>query len=175
MHFVKAPGFLDWEDEYRRSVVFNTFVWMQIFNEFNNRRLDNKFNIFTGLHRNWFFIGINIMMIGCQAVITNFGGAAFSIVRINGVQWAVCVVVASLSLPWAICIRMFPDPWFAAIARVVGKPFVLAYHPLSQAMHRLGRPLGRAVHRAAQKIRKTSKEATLAESDASDEEKGASK
>lgn len=30
------------------TIVFNTFVWMQIFNELNNRRLDNKFNVFEG-------------------------------------------------------------------------------------------------------------------------------
>lgn len=115
-------------------------------------------------------------MIGCQAVIANFGGAAFSIVRINGVQWAVSVVVAALSLPWAMVVRTFPDPWFAAIARVVGKPFMLAYQPLSRAMNRLGRPLGRGLRRAGQKMRKGSKEeATPAESEASDEEKGASR
>ena len=38
------------------TMVFNTFVWMQIFNEFNNRRLDNKFNIFEGVQRNQFFV-----------------------------------------------------------------------------------------------------------------------
>lgn len=30
------------------TIVFNIFVWMQIFNEFNSRRLDNKFNILEG-------------------------------------------------------------------------------------------------------------------------------
>src|SRR4051812_7696021 len=45
-----------------RSVVFNTFVWMQIFNQFNNRRLDNKFNILAGVQHNYFFIGISFIM-----------------------------------------------------------------------------------------------------------------
>ncbi|KAL3481353.1 hypothetical protein BJX99DRAFT_163836 [Aspergillus californicus] len=138
LHFGPRENFLDYPEDIRRSIVFNTFVWMQIFNEFNNRRLDNKFNIFTGLHRNWFFIGINIIMVGCQIVIAFFGGAAFSIVRIHDEQWAIVILVAAISLPWAIVVRLFPDPLFAVIAKFVGKPVVLVYRPLSRGMHRLG-------------------------------------
>lgn len=138
LHFAKGPGFLDYPDAERRSIVFNTFVWMQIFNEFNNRRLDNKFNIFTGLHRNYFFIIINCLMVGCQILIAFVGKMAFSIVPINGVQWAICILVAALSWPWAIVVRTFPDDWFAVVARVVGKPVVMVYRPLSRGIHRLG-------------------------------------
>ncbi|KAK6531276.1 plasma membrane calcium [Arthrobotrys megalospora] len=91
------------------TIVFNTFVWMQIFNEFNNRRLDNKLNIFAGIHRNYFFIGINFIMIGGQVLIIYVGGAAFSITHINGYQWAICIVCAAVSLPWAVVIRLVPD------------------------------------------------------------------
>ncbi|KAL1301415.1 hypothetical protein AAFC00_005672 [Neodothiora populina] len=139
LHFAEGPGFLDYPHEERRSIVFNTFVWMQIFNEFNNRRLDNKFNIFTGIHRNWFFIIVNCIMVGCQVAIAFIGGKAFSIVRINGVQWAICIVVAALCLPWAVLVRCFPDPWFDATARTVGKPVLLAYRPCARAMNRFGR------------------------------------
>jgi P-type Ca2+ transporter type 2C len=55
------------------TMVFNAFMWMQIFNEFNNRRLDNKLNIFEGVHKNWFFIGINCVMVGGQILIVFVG------------------------------------------------------------------------------------------------------
>ncbi|KAL4973546.1 hypothetical protein BDW66DRAFT_153732 [Aspergillus desertorum] len=138
LHFGPRQNFLDYPDDVRRSIVFNTFVWMQIFNEFNNRRLDNRFNIFTGLHRNWFFIGINCIMVGCQIVIAFFGGAAFSIVRIHDEQWAICILVAAISLPWAVVVRLFPDAWFHAIAKFVGRPVVMVYRPASRGMGRLG-------------------------------------
>ncbi|KAL4875234.1 hypothetical protein BJY04DRAFT_202478 [Aspergillus karnatakaensis] len=141
LHFGPTEGFLDYPEDIRRSIVFNTFVWMQIFNEFNNRRLDNKFNIFVGLHRNWFFIIINCIMVGCQIVIAFFGGAAFSIVRIHDEQWAISICVAALSLPWAVVVRCFPDAWFHAIATFVGRPVVLVYRPTSRAMHRFGRSI----------------------------------
>ncbi|KAI1498888.1 calcium-translocating P-type ATPase [Biscogniauxia marginata] len=120
------------------TMVFNTFVWMQIFNEFNNRRLDNKFNILEGIHRNKFFIFINCIMVGAQVVIIYFGGAAFEIKEINGIQWAICVVLALLCLPWAILVRLFPDPWFHKIAKTVGAPVVIAYRFLGKVFRKIG-------------------------------------
>ncbi|KAI5780539.1 hypothetical protein EDC01DRAFT_633396 [Geopyxis carbonaria] len=92
-----------------RALVFNTFVWMQIFNQYNNRRLDNKFNIFEGISKNWFFIGINVVMVGGQVMIIFVGGEAFSVVRLNGVQWAISIVLGAISLPVAVIIRLIPD------------------------------------------------------------------
>lgn len=111
------------------TIVFNTFVWMQIFNEFNNRRLDNKFNIFEGVHRNQFFIFINCLMVGLQVAIVFVGSRAFEIKPggLDGTQWAISLLCAVICLPWAIVIRLFPDAWFAAIVGVVGGPFVVVY------------------------------------------------
>lgn len=117
------------------TIIFNTFVWMQIFNEFNNRRLDNKFNIFEGVHRNQFFIFINCLMVGLQVAIIFVGSRPFQIKDggLDGTQWAISVVTALLCLPWAILVRLFPDEWFAAIAAVVGAPFVWLYRILGKA------------------------------------------
>ncbi|RDL35879.1 Calcium-transporting ATPase [Venustampulla echinocandica] len=79
-----------------QTIIFNTYVWMQIFNMYNNRRLNNKFNIFAGLGRNWFFIAISLIMIGTQILIVFIGGRAFSITRLNGAQWGVSVTGCSL-------------------------------------------------------------------------------
>ncbi|KAI2776262.1 plasma membrane calcium-transporting ATPase [Daldinia loculata] len=120
------------------TMVFNTFVWMQIFNEFNNRRLDNKFNIFEGVLRNKFFIVINIIMVGAQVAIVFVGGAAFEITAINGVQWAICLVAAAISLPWAIVIRLFPDALFARITEIVTAPIVAVYKLLAKFFSKIG-------------------------------------
>ncbi|RYN70772.1 Calcium-transporting ATPase 2 [Alternaria alternata] len=111
------------------TVIFNSFVWMQIFNIFNNRRLDNKLNVLEGILRNWFFIGIVVMIIGLQVLIVFVGGRAFQIKPggIDGTQWAVSIITGFVCIPWAVLIRYFPDEWFAVIARVVGKPVVVVY------------------------------------------------
>ena len=116
------------------TIIFNTFVWMQIFNEFNNRRLDNKFNIFEGIHRNYFFIFINIIMVGLQVAIIFVGSRAFGINEggLNGYQWGISLLVAAFSWPWAVVVRLFPDSYFASIAKFFGTPVVIVYRFLGK-------------------------------------------
>ncbi|GAB0136531.1 hypothetical protein EsDP_00004830 [Epichloe bromicola] len=103
------------EPDQINTLVFNTFVWMQIFNQWNNRRLDNKFNIFEGISQNWFFIGISIIMCGGQVLIIFVGGAAFQIAdppsdpAIHGTLWAIALVLGFISVPVGIIIRLIPD------------------------------------------------------------------
>ncbi|KAK8011885.1 Zn2/Cys6 DNA-binding protein [Apiospora arundinis] len=142
LHYA-GPMILGYSDLELDTMVFNTFVWMQIFNEFNNRRLDNKFNIFEGVYRNKFFIGINCTMVGAQIAIVFVGGTAFSITSINGTQWAICILLAFVSLPWAIVVRLFPDAWFEKMAAVCGRPVVVVYHAAGACFSRIGQVFGR--------------------------------
>jgi len=94
----------------KQTLVFNTFVWMQIFNALNNRRLDNRFNVFEGIFKNWFFIGIFCIMIAGQVIIVFVGGwPAFQAMRQDGGQWAIALVLGVLSLPIGIVVRLVPD------------------------------------------------------------------
>ncbi|KAI9850217.1 MAG: hypothetical protein M1838_005987 [Thelocarpon superellum] len=97
------------------TLVFNVFVWMQIFNQLNCRRLDNKFNVLEGLTSNYFFIAINVIMIGGQVIICFFGGAAFSIHRLNTAQWLYSLILGALSIPIGVLIRLIPDAAFAKL------------------------------------------------------------
>ncbi|KAB5543046.1 hypothetical protein GE09DRAFT_1061571 [Coniochaeta sp. 2T2.1] len=101
-----------------QTLVFNTFVWMQIFNQWNNRRLDNKFNIFEGLTKNVFFIGISVIMIGGQVLIIMVGGRAFNIApeKQTPAMWAYAIILGFLSIPVGIIIRLIPD---SLVARLV--------------------------------------------------------
>ncbi|RDA92486.1 hypothetical protein CP533_6420, partial [Ophiocordyceps camponoti-saundersi (nom. inval.)] len=99
------------------TMVFNTFVWMQIFNQWNNRRLDNRFNIFEGLTKNWIFLVISLLMCGGQVLIIFFGGAAFQIAsrRQDSSQWAMAVLLGLLSIPMGVVLRLIPDEAIAAL------------------------------------------------------------
>ncbi|KAF3065905.1 Calcium-transporting ATPase 2 [Daldinia childiae] len=85
-----------------------------------------------------FFIVINIIMVGAQIAIVFVGGAAFEITAINGVQWAICLVAAAISLPWAIVIRLFPDALFARITEIVTAPVVAVYKFLARFFAKIG-------------------------------------
>jgi Ca2+-transporting ATPase len=90
----------------------------------NNRRLDNKLNIFEGISRNWFFIGINIITILGQVLIVFLGSSALSTVRLDSTQWAISLFLGALSLPIAVLIRLIPDDFIRKLlpTRLLKRP-----------------------------------------------------
>ncbi|KKZ67804.1 Ca2+-transporting ATPase [[Emmonsia] crescens] len=141
------------------TIVFNTFVWMQIFNEFNNRRLDNNFNIFEGILKNYYFIGINCIMFGGQIMIIFIGGSALSVRPIDGIQWLICIICAIMCIPFAVLIRCFPDPWFKVIFDGVVDTISAVWRPISNGLSFVFSPvnkgfraMGRFFSRVSSKI-----------------------
>ncbi|RHZ44952.1 putative P-type calcium ATPase [Aspergillus thermomutatus] len=98
-----------------KTTVFNTFVWMQIFNQWNSRRIDNGLNIFEGIFRNRWFIGIQFIIVGGQILIVFVGGQAFSVKPLLGYQWGVSLVLGVISLPIAVIIRLIPDEFISRL------------------------------------------------------------
>lgn len=96
-----------------QTVVFNTFVFCQIFNEINCRRIDNRFNVLSGLHKNIFFILIFFICVIGQVIIVQWGGQAFQTTPLDGTHWAISIVVGLLAIPIGAVIRMIPDDIFA--------------------------------------------------------------
>ncbi|KAL8308822.1 hypothetical protein RB593_006906 [Gaeumannomyces tritici] len=94
-----------------KTLVFNTFVWLQIFNEVNNRRLDNKLNILKGVFKNYWFLGVNTIIIGGQILIIFIGGDAFKITPLDGKEWGMSIGLGAMSLPVGALIRLIPDRW----------------------------------------------------------------
>ncbi|CAK4033987.1 Calcium-transporting ATPase 2 [Lecanosticta acicola] len=93
-----------------QTLVFNTFTWMQIFNALNNRRLDNRFNVFEGIQNNMFFVGIFLIMVGGQTLIIFVGGwDAFQAEKQTGAQWGIALVLGVISLPIGVVVRLVPD------------------------------------------------------------------
>lgn len=132
------------------TMVFNAFVWMQIFNMFNNRRLDNKFNIFEGAHKNVFFIAMAAIMVGGQIMIVFVGDAVFKVTRIDGVQWAVCLLVSVPCLPWGALLRCVPDEHAAAVFLAVARAFMFVFRPVWKVLRLVFHPVaevGRGIRR----------------------------
>ena len=46
------------QDRIIQTLVFNAFVFAQIWNSFNSRGLDRNLNVFVGMTKNWYFIAI---------------------------------------------------------------------------------------------------------------------
>ncbi|KKP05770.1 Ca2+-transporting ATPase [Trichoderma harzianum] len=104
-----AGSNLGYPESQLRTLIFNVFVFMQIFKLINSRRIDNKLNIFEGLHHNWLFMVMMSIMVGGQLIIIYVGGEAFVVVRLTGEQWAISIGLGVGSIPVGILIRLLPD------------------------------------------------------------------
>lgn len=90
------------------TLIFNVFVWCQLFNQVNTRRLDRHLNIFHNIHKNIWFILIMLVEIGCQILIIYVGGATFSVKRIGGRDWGISIVAGLVSWPLGALARLVP-------------------------------------------------------------------
>ncbi|CEL11039.1 Putative Calcium ion P-type ATPase (Eurofung) [Aspergillus calidoustus] len=118
----------------RDTIIFNTFVWMQIFNELNCRRLDNKFNVLEGIHRNRWFVVINVLMVAGQILIIFVGGAAFGVTRLEAWQWGVCLGFAVVCIPWAAVLKVMPDRWLEVFIGWCGRGMRILIVPFLKGM-----------------------------------------
>ena len=117
--YFAGPKFLHYKPVVHNTFVFNTFVWMQIFNALNCRRIDNHLNVLEGVWKNWLFLSIFAVMVGGQILIIFVGGEAFVVQRLNGPQWAISVIIGLLSLPIGVVIRLIRDDWIESAWQTV--------------------------------------------------------
>lgn len=82
------------------TIIFNTFVLYALFNQLNSRILDDSFNVFANLHKNFSFIFIILSEISIQYFIVQYGGLIFNCVKggLTKEQWLICVSIASCSM-----------------------------------------------------------------------------
>jgi magnesium-transporting ATPase (P-type) len=88
------------EYDYRHyTLIFHTFVFSQVFNEFNARKTNNDWNVFKGVFKNHLFMMIIGITIFVQVLIGEFGG---NFVKTSGVSfqhWCCCFGLGLLSIP----------------------------------------------------------------------------
>jgi Ca2+-transporting ATPase len=90
------------------TMVFNTFVFLQIFNEFNARLVTNSLNPFKGVFKNFIFVGIIIVTAILQALIVEFGGSFIETTHLTAAQWGICLLLGLLSIPLGFIQRLIP-------------------------------------------------------------------
>ncbi|XP_005534530.1 PREDICTED: plasma membrane calcium-transporting ATPase 3, partial [Pseudopodoces humilis] len=82
------------------TIIFNTFVLMQLCNELNARKLHGERNVFGGVCGNPTFCGIVLGTFIVQVLIVQFGGKPFSCSPLSAEQWLWCLFVGVGELVW---------------------------------------------------------------------------
>ncbi|XP_053263528.1 plasma membrane calcium-transporting ATPase 1 isoform X4 [Podarcis raffonei] len=90
------------------TIVFNTFVMMQLFNEINARKIHGERNVFEGIFNNAIFCTIVLGTFIVQIVIVQFGGKPFSCSELTVEQWLWSIFLGMGTLLWGQLISTIP-------------------------------------------------------------------
>eukprot|EP01064_Diplonema_japonicum_P030599 TRINITY_DN5241_c0_g1_i1.p1 TRINITY_DN5241_c0_g1~~TRINITY_DN5241_c0_g1_i1.p1 ORF type:complete len:1028 (+),score=329.87 TRINITY_DN5241_c0_g1_i1:23-3085(+) len=90
------------------TIIFNVFVFLQVINEFNARKLRNEVNLFAGLRRAPLFIVIIVVTTILQILAVQGVGSFMGCVPLDVEAWKKCLLLASAPLPIGVFLRMIP-------------------------------------------------------------------
>lgn len=99
------------------TIIFNAFVWMQLFNELNCRKIHDELNIFNGITKNRLFIYLAVLQVVMQIILVEWTGRFFNTTSLSAVQWTACIVLGFLSLPLGLALRCVTDRYFPAVCQ----------------------------------------------------------
>lgn len=94
---LKGQAITDMNDAVRKTMVFNTFILCQIFNQFNAMDLV-KWEVFWVFLQNYSLLLTLADVIVMQAVLIHYLGSIAQFEKLNAVQWTCCFLVAALPL-----------------------------------------------------------------------------
>jgi magnesium-transporting ATPase (P-type) len=83
----------------RNTVVFTTFVMLNIFHQINCRHLTYVANPFKGITKNYYFLGITLLTLLIQFIMTQYGGDFTRTYPLTFEQWMISLAFGLTSLP----------------------------------------------------------------------------
>ena len=86
-------NFLGAAPEEEATVLFTLFVLFQLFNAFNCRELDDT-PMFKNLLKNKLMLGVFLLVLILQGIITQFGAAVFETVPLSAAMWGKMLLTA---------------------------------------------------------------------------------
>ncbi|XP_060961310.1 calcium-transporting ATPase 12, plasma membrane-type-like [Cannabis sativa] len=136
-----GESILNVSKEVNDTLIFNTFVLCQVFNEFNSRSMEKK-NVFKGVHRNKLFLGIIGFTIVLQVVMVEFLKKFADTTNLNWWQWLGCIAIAAVSWPIGWFVKSIPvsnEPIFDYLRRIfMFKRITMIFHRTENSTSTLG-------------------------------------
>merc|ERR1712100_83054 len=96
---------LDWT---HGTIIFNTFVFCQVFNEYNSRSIHSDVDVFSGVVSNMIFIGVSVVTVALQLMLVEVGGEFIQTTPLTLNQWLWTILFGFLSVPVGILMRFIP-------------------------------------------------------------------
>jgi len=106
----KGPSLYSCEDGsiHHFTIIFNAFVFCQIFNEFNAREIGDVFDPIGALGQSPMFVIVIIFTVISQWVIVEYGGEFTQTTPLSMEEWMATVFYGALSIPIGFFMRLLP-------------------------------------------------------------------
>ena len=98
------------------TYIFNTFIFLQIFNMVNCRKIGRRdFNVFEDIFHNFYFLFVVALIIVVQIVMCQLFPGISHTVPMTKSEWGSCIVIGSTSLLISAILKLTPDSWIGKI------------------------------------------------------------
>ncbi|KAK9284222.1 hypothetical protein L1049_023391 [Liquidambar formosana] len=87
------------------TLIFNSFVFCQVFNEINSREME-KINVFKAMQENYFCVAVLSGTVLFQIIIVEFLGTFADTSPLTLAQWSLGIFIGFLSTPIAAGLKM---------------------------------------------------------------------
>jgi len=88
--------------------IFNCFVWFQIWNEINARKVNGEWNVFEFFFDNLYFAGILLLTVGLQVAIVEGAGVFAQTTHLTWYEWVFAIGLGSTVIVVHQLIRLIP-------------------------------------------------------------------
>ena len=90
------------------SIMFNTFVFCQVFNEYTSKELGDEWDVFSSIGRNYIFLGVTAVTVGLQIMLIEVGGEFIKTSPLSAEQWLITIALAAIAIPVGVLMRFIP-------------------------------------------------------------------
>merc|ERR1712038_1827694 len=90
------------------TIIFNAFVFCQVFNVFNAREIGDVFDPFKNLTSSPMFVAVIVFTVIAQWVIVEFGGDFTQTTHLTTEEWKATFVLGAMSIPVGFLMRLVP-------------------------------------------------------------------
>ncbi|KAJ3127841.1 Calcium-transporting ATPase 10, plasma membrane-type [Nowakowskiella sp. JEL0407] len=101
-----SATYSEWARSRTKTLVFTTFILMQISNETMARQLQGELNPFKGIFRNKLFVLIMLIIIIIQVLVVTFGSSFVQTVALDWQGWVLSIVIAACNFLWVFIVRV---------------------------------------------------------------------
>ncbi|KAJ3157499.1 Calcium-transporting ATPase 10, plasma membrane-type, partial [Irineochytrium annulatum] len=89
-----------------KTIVFTTFILLQVTNEIMARQLNGELNVFKNFLRNKLFLGILGIIIVVQIIGVLVGGSFLGTCPMDWVEWVICICCSLGNLLFVVFVRL---------------------------------------------------------------------